>query len=89
MLRGLKGVVREGTADRVVFLYPGEEGTYIENCHVRVYSSGIVHVNNRYEDTMCHISNCEILWSFTKDGDDRPPAVRLLRAKSDTQPSPP
>jgi len=76
---------------RVMFFYPGEEGTYIENIHVRVYHTGIVHIRANQEEVTTHIQNCEILWCHPflpyaqTDGPEPVPEVgnnvRVLRAK--------
>ena len=38
-------VLKQGKAKRVVFYYPGEEGTYIEDADVKVFQNG--HLLNR------------------------------------------
>ena len=74
--------IRQGQARRVVFFYPGEEGTYLDHCQVSVFSNGIVEVTSNEENTMCHIQNCEILWSYQpKKKEGKEPTVRLLRSK--------
>jgi len=88
-------VVKKGLAQRVVFFYPGEEGTYIDNAHVTLYATGIVHIEASNEVTTTHLQHCEILWRFqemdTADSKSRGPAtVRLLKPRgSELQPEQP
>ncbi len=74
-------ILREGEARRVVFFYPGEEGTYLDQCRVKIFTNGVVEVSSKQENTMCHIQNCEILWSYKIEGEEREAKVRLLRSK--------
>ena len=70
---------------RVIFFYPGEEGTYVDHANVTLYENGIVHINSNQEETTTHLQNCEILWRFETDSDDRATKVRLLKPKSDNR----
>ncbi|MCC7442618.1 MAG: hypothetical protein IT285_13360 [Bdellovibrionales bacterium] len=84
MLRGRTrgGVLKEGPAMRVVFFYPGEEGSYVENAYVTVFENGIVHLQARNEETTAHLQNCEVLWDFELEADDRTSSkIRLLKPK--------
>lgn len=74
-------VIKKGPAMRVIFFYPGEEGTYIENAEVTLFENGIVHIQSNNEVTTTHLQNCEILWSFSVDADERLSKVRLLKPK--------
>jgi len=60
-------ILKEGLASRVIFFYPGEEGTYITNVDVALYSNGIVHLKNQNEELTTHISNIEIVWNDRMD----------------------
>jgi hypothetical protein len=66
---------------RVIFFYPGEEGTYVDNAEVTLYENGIVHIANNQEESTTHLQNCEILWNFETEADDRTSKVRLLKVK--------
>ena len=72
--------IRAGKATRVLFFYPGEEGTYLTNLDVQLYANGIVHLKSSLEEITTHISNLEIVWHDEKAKDATPPClVRTLR----------
>ena len=73
-------VLKKGMAMRVVFFYPGEEGTYVDNVHVSVYENGIVNIESQHEETTTHIQNCEVLWNFSTEADEVT-KIRLLKPK--------
>src|SRR6476469_5743361 len=75
-------VLKKGSAMRVIFFYPGEEGTYVDNAHVTLYENGIVHIRSNQEETTTHLQNCEILWQFEIEGEERANKVRLLKRES-------
>src|SRR5690242_12428186 len=79
-------VLKKGSAMRVIFFYPGEEGTYVDHANVILYENGIVHISSNQEETTTHLQNCEILWRFETDADDRATKVRLLKPKTETRP---
>ena len=83
-------VLKSGFAQRVVFFYPGEEGTYIENPKVTLYENGMVHIQAPGEETTTHLQNCEILWRFETEAEDSEKAnkVRLLKIDSKREKSP-
>jgi len=72
------GVVRHAHAMRVIFFYPGEEGTYIDHAEVTLFDNGIVHIRSPHEETTTHLQNCEILWTFA-EAEERGSKVRLLK----------
>src|SRR6185295_3786924 len=72
-------VLKRGPAMRVIFFYPGEEGTYVDNAQVTLYENGIIHIASNQEETTTHLQNCEILWRFEVDGEDRANKVRRLK----------
>jgi hypothetical protein len=75
-------VIRKGPAMRVIFFYPGEEGTYVDHADVTLYENGIVHITSNQEESTTHLQNCEILWNFEIEADDRATSkVRLLKAR--------
>lgn len=74
-------VLRKGPAMRVVFFYPGEEGSYVDHVEVTLYENGIVHIQSEHEDSTMDLKNCEILWNFQVETDERAPKVRLLKPK--------
>jgi hypothetical protein len=78
-------IIRKGMAMRVIFFYPGEEGTYVDHASVTLYENGIVNIASNQEETTTHLQNCEILWRFETDADDRANKVRLLKPKTDTR----
>ena len=79
---GTVKVLKKGPAMRVIFFYPGEEGTYVDNADVTLYENGIIHIKSNQEESTTHLQNCEILWSFETEADDRTNKVRLLKPKS-------
>lgn len=87
-------ILKHSAAQRVVFFYPGEEGTYVENPTVTLFENGIVHIRAKSEETTTHLSHCEILWKFEanpdgqkgKDGKLR--VVNFSRSKEE-KPEPP
>jgi hypothetical protein len=76
-------VLKKGQAMRVIFFYPGEEGTYVDHAHVTLYENGIVHIKSNQEETTTHLQNCEILWTFEVEEGERQNKVRLLKPKPD------
>ncbi len=75
-------VLRQGLAARVIFFYPGEEGTYIDHAEVILYENGIVHIRSAHEESTTHLQNCEILWAYeTETAEERNTKVRLLKPK--------
>lgn len=54
--------LREGEALRVIFYYPGEEPTYLDDAFVVVFRNGLVEVEHRNEHVSTHVQNVEILW---------------------------
>src|SRR3954465_10135997 len=75
-------ILKKGPAMRVIFFYPGEEGTYVDNAQVTLFENGIIHIASNQEETTTHLQNCEILWRFEVDGEDRANKVRLLKPKA-------
>lgn len=83
-------ILKSGPAMRVIFFYPGEEGTYVDQCDVTVYENGIVYLRSPHEETCMHLQNCEILWKFHVETDERAISkVRLLKPKADSHAKPP
>ncbi len=76
-------IIKKGSAMRVIFFYPGEEGTYVDSADVTLYENGIVHICSNQEETTTHLQNCEILWRFETDAEERVNKVRLLKPKTD------
>jgi hypothetical protein len=74
-------ILKKGHAMRVIFFYPGEEGTYVDHCEVTLYENGIIHIASNQEETTTHLQNCEILWRFETEAEDRANKVRLLKPK--------
>ena len=80
-------VLRKGPAMRVIFFYPGEEGTYVDHAEVTLYENGIVQIASTQEETTTHLQNCEILWRFETEAEERANKLRLLKPKSDVRPT--
>jgi hypothetical protein len=78
-------ILRQGHAMRVVFFYPGEEGTYVDNVEVTLYENGIVQITSEHEDSTTDIRNCEILWKYQTEADEKTPKVRLLRGQPEPE----
>ena len=76
-------ILKKGHAMRVIFFYPGEEGTYVDNADLTLYENGIVHIKSPQEETTTHLQNCEILWRFEVDAEDRANKLRLLKPKGE------
>lgn len=76
-------ILKKGHAMRVIFFYPGEEGTYVDNADVTLYENGIIHIQSNQEETTTHLQNCEILWRFELDSEDRASKLRLLKPKGE------
>lgn len=74
-------ILRHGPAIRVVFFYPGEEGTYVDQAQVTLYENGIVFIRWQGEETTTHLHNCEILWKSELNADDRAGQLKLLKPK--------
>jgi hypothetical protein len=80
-------ILKRGPAMRVIFFYPGEEGTYIDNANVTLFENGIIHIQSQLEETTTHLQNCEILWNFENEADERQNKVRLLKPKKGSETS--
>lgn len=78
-------ILKKGPAMRVIFFYPGEEGTYVDNADVTLFENGIIHIRSQQEETTTHLQNCEILWRFEVDSEDRANKVRLLKPKAEAK----
>src|SRR5450432_99473 len=76
-------VLRKGPAMRVIFFYPGEEGTYVDNAQVTLYENGIVHIGSKQEESTTDLKNCEILWRFEWDVEEREQKFRVLKLRPD------
>ena len=61
-------ILRHGHAKQVVFYYPDEEPTCIDEVQVTLYASGIVHLRilKTKEEITSHLQNCEIVWNVEK-----------------------
>ncbi len=40
-------ILKHAQAMRVVFFYPGEEGTYVDDCMVTLFENGVVHLRSK------------------------------------------
>ena len=72
-------VLKQGMAQRVIFFYPGEEGTYVDHVHVTLYENGMVFIQSRNEETSTQLGNCEILWRFETEAEDRSGKSKVVR----------
>jgi hypothetical protein len=79
-------ILKHAQAMRVVFFYPGEEGTYVDDCMVTLFENGVVHLRSKSEETTTHLHHCEILWRYEnpieKPKDERGGKVRVLKFKN-------
>jgi|SRR5690606_10717327 len=83
LLDGVR-ILKHAQAMRVVFFYPGEEGTYVDNCMVTLFENGVVHLRAKTEETTTHLHHCEILWRYevptdATKGSDK---LRVVKFKS-------
>jgi len=82
-------ILKRGQAMRVIFFYPGEEGTYVDNAEVTLFENGLVHLRSSLEETTTHLQNCEILWRFRLEGEERASGgtgkIRLLKPRVDAE----
>jgi hypothetical protein len=69
--------LRSGRALRVVFYYPGEEPTYLEDAHVVLYKNGVVDVFHREEQVSTHMQNVEIIWHSQREAK----SLRLVKGE--------
>ena len=90
-------ILKHAQAMRVVFFYPGEEGTYVDDCMVTLFENGVVHLRSKSEETTTHLHHCEILWRY-ENPIDKPKGegagkVRVLKFKNreggNREPEPP
>src|ERR1700744_5527500 len=78
-------IIKKGIAMRVIFFYPGEEGTYVDHPEVTLYENGIVHIASNQEESTTHLQNCEILWQFETEAEDRANKVPLIKPKGEAR----
>ncbi len=71
-LDGVK-ILKHAQAQRVVFFYPGEEGTYVDDAVVTLFENGVVHLRAKSEECTTHLSHCEILWRYEPKQDQMVP----------------
>jgi hypothetical protein len=85
-------ILKRGQAMRVIFFYPGEEGTYVDNAEVTLFENGLVHLRSQLEETTTHLQNCEILWRYRLEGEERAGPgtnkLRLLKPRSELEKNP-
>lgn len=79
-------ILKKGAAMRVIFFYPGEEGTYVDHAYVTLYDNGIVHIRSDHEESTTHLQNCEVIWKYGAEAEERTPKVRLLKPKAQANP---
>lgn len=72
-------VLKKGVARRIIFLYPSEDLTYLDNAHVTLYENGIVHVTSPQEETTTQMANCEIIWRAGEKEEEPGRKLRLLK----------
>lgn len=79
-------ILKHAQAMRVIFFYPGEEGTYVDNPTVTLFENGLVHIRAKNEETTTHLQHCEILWRYEpveqtgKDG-----KLRVVKFKRESE----
>jgi hypothetical protein len=57
-------VLKHAKAMRVIFYYPEQEATFIDQAWVTLFENGIVHIKSNLEETTSHLSHVEIIWKF-------------------------
>ena len=57
-----KKILRSGPAQRVIFHYPGERISYLDDPHVTLYDGGVVEVEHKDEHVVAHLHNTAIVW---------------------------
>jgi hypothetical protein len=75
-------VLKHAQAMRVIFFYPGEEGTYVDHATVTLFENGVVHIRASNEETTTHIQHCEILWKFEPIDKNPSGKLRVLNFKN-------
>lgn len=75
--------LKYGSAQRVIFYYPGEDPTFVEDAVVTVFRNGMVEVDHRHEHVCTHIQNVEILWNSRQTSGNAPNGRPLTLVKSD------
>lgn len=58
-----KKILRSGRAERVIFYFPGERISYLDDVRVTVYHGGVVEVEHPQEHIMAHLRNTAVVWS--------------------------
>ena len=86
-LDGVK-ILKHADAMRVVFFYPGEEGTYVDDCKVTLFENGVVHLRAKDEETTTHINHCEILWRYKNPLKEEGPGGNVLSLRNRSKESP-
>ena len=81
-------VLKHANAMRVIFFYPGEEGTYVDNATVTLFENGVVHIRAQNEETTTHLQHCEILWKFEPIDKNPSGKLRVLNFKNRNGDSP-
>lgn len=79
--------LQQGSAQRVVFYYPGEEPTFVEDAHVTVFRNGLVEVEHRHEHVSTHIQNVEILWTSKPGAPNSLRPFTLIKSDSSRLPN--
>jgi hypothetical protein len=74
-------ILKEGYAERIIFFYLGEEGTYINHPHITIYENGIIHVKTENEELTTHLQNCEIVWKVM-DEEKKSKKIHILQKNS-------
>lgn len=74
-----KDILRWGKAARVIFYYPLDEETYIDNPTVTMYRNGIVEIKHHKEEVTTHIQNIEIVWTLREDSSPKSRTLTLHR----------
>jgi hypothetical protein len=57
-----KKILRSGRAQRVIFYFPGERISYLDDAHVTLYHGGVVEVEHQDEHVVAHLHNTAIVW---------------------------
>lgn len=55
-------ILRSGRAQRVIFYFPGERISYLDDAYVTLYHGGVVEIEHAYEHVVAHLHNTAIVW---------------------------
>lgn len=57
-----KKIIKSGKAQRVIFYFPGERISYLDDAFVTIYQGGVVEIDHEQEHIVAHLHNTAIVW---------------------------